>query len=207
MPFARKVNASITPSENSLLSKSPLLFDVLDKIDPEKRYEILDTGPASSDSLEFLSQYWCKIHISDSRNSLCELNTEKLDTPYKLNRALVKSLMLYKNKKSNLDCLFFWDLLNYLQPDIFPALIDYLLTHTHQNTVLHCYLYTSSLMPESPGRYHILENKQVRIENNSPVTRKCPTYYQGALNKLTYPFKAKRSILHSNGMQEYLLTR
>lgn len=207
MPFAAKTNSGATPGQNHHVSKSPLLFSILDKIDIDKRFEILETGSASRDSINYLSQYWCKLYITDSMATLCQMNTTELDTPYKLNRALVNSMMLYKNKKASLDCLLFWDLPNYLQPDIFSSLIAYLLPHTNPQAVLHCYLYTSSLMPESPGKYQILENSQIRIENSSSNTRSCPAYYQEALQKLTYPFKVKRSILHSNGLQEYLLAR
>jgi len=205
MPFAAKNNRNITTRQNGLNSKSPLLFSILDKIDIQKRYEILETGFASRDSINYFSQYWCKLYITDSAATLSAMNTDEFDTPYKLNRALVKSMMLYKDKKASLDCLLFWDLPNYLQPDIFSALIAYLLPHTNPQTHLHCYLYTSRLMPELPGKYHILQNNQIKIEIDSPRTRTCPAYYQEALQKLTYPFKVKRSILHSNGLQEYLL--
>lgn len=186
---------------------SPLLFSLLDDLDPEVRYEILETCPASRCTIEYLSQYRCKLYISNSSTELTQLDTQQLDSPHKLNRAFIKALNLYKNNKARLNVLLLWDLPNYIQPAILPALIEYLLPHLDKNTILHCYIHTAKLMPEKPGHYHILADNSVKITMQTPRTRTCPCYYQETLHKLLYPFKVKRSILHTDGTQEYLLSR
>ena len=189
------------------ITSSPLLFSLLDSLDPEKRYEILETCTPSRSTIEYLSNYRCKLYISNASAELATMDAEKLDSAHKLNRAFIKALNLYKNQKTQLNVLLLWDLPNYIQPALFPALIEYLLPHMSKDATLHCYIHTSSLMPEEPGQYHILEDKSVRINSHSPRTRSCPCYYQEALHKLMTPLRVKRSILHTNGTQEYLLSR
>ncbi len=207
MPFLARSPAKTKVQDSRLSSKSPLLFSLLDKLDPEKRYEILDCGPASAGSIDTLSNYHCKLYITDSRSELCAMDTKELDSAHKLNRAFVKSLQFYKSHKASLDLILLWDLPNYLQADILSALVTYLLPHTNKDAYLHCYIHTASMMPATPGKYSIMEDSQVRVEYNSDDKRPCPAYYQEALHKLMYPFKVKRSILHTNGIQEYLLSQ
>lgn len=207
MSFLAKSSAKQNIQQAGETSSSPLLFSLLDGLDPEQRYEILETCKPSRNTIDYLSNYRCKLYISNSNTELTTLDAENLDTPTKLNRAFVKALNLYKNQKAQLDILLLWDLPNYIQPALFPALIDYLLPHLNKDATLHCYIQTSSLMPEHPGQYHILGDKTVRISHHAPRTRACPCYYQEALHKLMAPFRVKRSILHTNGTQEYLLSR
>jgi hypothetical protein len=207
MSFLARSPAKTKVQDSRLISKSPLLFSLLDRLDPDKRYEILDTGPASADSIDTLSNYHCKLHITDSRSELCAMNTDELDSAHKLNRAFVKSLQFYKNQKASLDLILLWDLPNYLQADILSAMITYLLPHTSKDAYLHCYIHTASMMPENPGKYSIMEDSQVRVEYDTDNKCPCPAYYQEALHKLMYPFKVKRSILHTNGIQEYMLSQ
>jgi len=207
MSFLAKSSIKQSTQQAGDTTSSPLLFSLLDSLDPEQRYEILETCSPSSSTIDYLSRYRCKLYISNSSTELTTMNTEELDSPHKLNRALVKALNLYKNHKAQLNVLLLWDLPNYIQPDIFPALIEYLLPHVSKDAILHCYIHTSSLMPEQPGQYHILEDNSVRITHQAPRTRTCPCYYQEALHKLMNPFRVKRSILHTNGTQEYLLSR
>jgi hypothetical protein len=207
MSFLAKSSVKQSSQQAGEITSSPLLFSLLNSLDPEKRYEILETCPPSRSTIEYLSRYRCKLYISSSSTELTTMNTEQLDSAQKLNRAFVKALNLHKNHKAQLNVLLFWDLPNYIQPDIFPALIEYLLPHISKDATLHCYIHTSSLMPEEPGQYHILDDNSIRISNPAPRTRTCPCYYQEALHKLMNPFRVKRSILHTNGTQEYLLSR
>lgn len=207
LSFLAKPSAKQNIQQAGETTSSPLLFSLLDSLDPELRHEILETCTPSRSTIEYLSDYRCKLYISNSNKELATLDAESLDTPTKLNRAFIKALNLYKNHTAQLDVLLLWDLPNYIQPSLFPALIEYLLPHMSKAATLHCYIHTSSLMPEQPGQYHILDDKTVRISHHSERTRSCPCYYQEALHKLMTPFRVKRSILHTNGTQEYLLSR
>lgn len=207
MSFLARSPAKTKVQESRLISKSPLLFSLLDKLDPQRRYEILDTGPASGSTINTLSNYRCKLHITNSSTELCAMDTAKLDSAHKLNRALVKSLQLYKSQKANLNLILLWDLPNYLQTEILSGMITYLLPHTSKDAYLHCYIHTASMMPETPGKYSIMQDSQVMVEYSTDGKRPCPAYYQEALHKLMSPFRVKRSILHTNGIQEYLLSQ
>jgi len=199
---------SLKPVEgNSYESNSPLLFDVLSKINQDEFYEILDIGPANSTSIEYFNNYHCKIHICDSMDELCEMTTDKLNTINKLNRAFVKALSLYKHQKNKIGIVLLWDLPNYLQPEILSSLIQFLEQHTNKKIIIHAYIHTSRLMPASPGRYSIIQHNNVLMQNDNIGDKtECPMYYQDALHKYMKPFKVKRSVLQANGIQEYLFS-
>jgi len=193
--------------ENVCISKSPLLFSLLKPKQDEQRLEILDIGAARNNSIEYLSQIYCKVFISDCMSELCAMNNSLIEKPQKLNRALISALHLYKNKPADLDVILMWDIINYLDTSILSSMINYLLPHTNNTTQLHAYIHTSRLMPETHGKHEIISDQKIRSDNDSAITRDCPMYYQDALNKHLHPFKVKRSILHANGMQEYLFAK
>ena len=193
--------------EDVCISKSPLLFSLLKPKPDEQRLEILDIGAASNNSIEYLSQFYCKIFIANGMSELTAISAALTETPQRLNRELIKVLQFYKKNPASLDVIFLWDIINYLDASILSCIINYLLPHTNKDTHLHAYIHTARLMPEIHGKYEILGDEKILTDNASALTRKCPAYYQDALNKLLYPFKVKRSVLHTNGMQEYLFAK
>lgn len=199
---------SLKPVEkDSCESKSPLLFDVLSRINKNDFYEILDVGPATSTSIEYFNNYHCKIHICDCVTSLCEMTTVTQDTASKLNRAFAKALGLYKHQKNKIGIILLWDLPNYLQPEILSSLIQFLEQHTSKETIIHAYIHTARLMPASPGKYSIINKEHIMKYNNLDDHTDCPGYYQDTLHKHMYPFRVMRSVLQANGVQEYLFHR
>lgn len=184
---------------------SPLLFQLLQSLAEEGYYQFLDITPATPGLLDYFSQYHCKLYLPGCINELWRMTAEELDTPHKLNRALVGSLGLYRNNKAKLDVILLWDLPNYLDKQILSGLIEYLLPHTANTVYLHCYIYTRQEMPASPGRYQFTPENKMWVEHPSEQMIACPAYYQEVLHKLLHPFVVHRSILLSNGLQEYIL--
>lgn len=184
---------------------SPLLFELLQGLSEEGCHQFLDIMPATPGVLDFFSQYHCKLYLPGCVNELWNLRADVLDTSNKLNRAFVNALGLYRNNKAKLDVMLLWDLPNFLDKPILSGLIEYLLPHTNNMTRLHCYVYTRQSMPASPGRYQFAPERKIWVEHQTEQTISCPAYYQEVLHKLLFPFVVQRSILLSNGMQEYVL--
>lgn len=201
MPLASYVDKP----EAGYRMNSPLLFQLLQGLPEEGYYQFLDITPATPGLLDFFSQYHCKLYLPGCVNELWQMKAEDLDTPHKLNRALVNSVGLYRNNKAQLDVLLLWDLPNYLDKQILSGLIEYLLPHTTNTVCLHSYIYTRQEMPASPGRYQFTSDSKMWVEQQSQQTIPCPAYYQEVLHKLLKPFVVHRSILLSNGLQEYIL--
>lgn len=187
-----------------MIINSPLLFDMLTNLSPVQQHTILDVGRASGSSIDYFNDYWCKLFISDAVSEIHNLDSVTIDTPHKWHRALVKTMQFYKRNTAGLDVIFLWDLPNYLAPDRLKGLINYLLPHVSENVLLHAYLYSARQMPAAPASYHIRRNNTIAIYPGTADQIDCPMYHQTVLQEYLSPLKAKRAVMLSSGIQEYL---
>lgn len=185
--------------------RSPMLSDLLNSLSSEEYLEVLDIMPANQGMIDVFSCLNCKLHLPGCLAGLSEITTQKYDTPTKLHRAFTSLLGFYKRQRASLNVILLWDLPNYLDKPVMAALINYLSEHLHDNARLHFYIHTRHLMPASPGRYTIVPGGEVFSENTDDKTVESPLYFQEALQTLMQPFKVKRSMLLSGGLQEYVL--
>ncbi len=183
---------------------SPLLSGLLEQISEQDYHEIMDVVPANQGVIDLFSRFRCKLYLPGCLDALRKLDSQVLDTPTKRQRALVKTIGLYKNKKASLDVILLWDLPNYLDKTILSSLVEYLLPHIRKQTLIHCYIHTRQSMPAVPGNYRYIDGK-VYVHHPQAETITCPAYYQEVLHRMMAPFTVQRSILLSNGLQEYVL--
>ena len=191
--------------EVGVTMSSPLLFDLLNSLSKEEHYEILDILPANQGVIDTFSRFYCKLYLPGCLQELCGVTSDRYDTKNKLHRAFTKTLGFYKKRRAFLNVIFLWDLPNYLDKQIMTGLIDYLSQHMHEKVKMHCYIHTKRHMPASPGIYSIQQEAKVLLENSDVATVDSPLYFQQALQTLLHPFKVKRSMLLSSGLQEYIL--
>jgi hypothetical protein len=191
--------------ENEFAISSPILFDLLENLSTEEHHEILDLLPAKQGVIDLFSSFSCKLYLPGCMQQLCEMSSDRYDTVTKLNRAFTKNIGIYKKQKAALNLIFLWDLPNYLDKAVMKGLIEYLLQHARQKVKLHLYIHTREYMPSSPGVYSIMPEGKIWLENSSDTTVKSPLYFQEALQTLFHPFRVKRSIMLSSGLQEYIL--
>lgn len=199
-----KVNHQVIQETGAAIS-SPILFDLLNSLSKEEYHEILDILPAKQALIDSFSTFHCKLYLPGCQQELCEMTSDKYDTANKLHRAFTKTLGFYKKRSASLKVIFLWDLPNYLDKQVMTGLIEYLSQHMHEKVKLHFYIHNKQQMPASPGVYSIMPEGKVWLENSSDATVKSPLYFQEALQTLLHPFKVKRSMLLSSGLQEYIL--
>ena len=199
-----KVDQKVSQETGYTIS-SPILFDLLKSLANEEHHEILDILPASQGVIDSFSSYHCKLYLPGCLKELCEMTSDKYDTTDKLHRAFSRKFGFHENRSASLSVMFLWDLPNYLDKPVMRGLIEYLSQHVHERVKLHLYIHTKQHIPASPRTYSILPEGKVWLENNGDATVNRPLYFQEALQTLLYPFKVKRSMLLSSGLQEYIL--
>jgi len=197
---------NIQHEDNQSSINSPLLFDMLKKLSPEQRHIILDAGCASASSIDYFSNYWCKLFITHSISELHKLDPKTTDTAYKWHRALIKSFGFYKRDKADLDIVLLWGLPNYLSPEKLKELVEYLLPQTSGRLLVHTYIYTSQQMPAAPANYHIGKDSKITLSSNSDEQIDCPMYHLSDLQSFFNPLKVEHSVMLSSGVQEYLFS-
>ena len=199
-----KVDQQVS-QETGFAISSPILFDLLNSLSKEEYHEILDLLPANQGVIDSFSHFHCKLYLPGCLKELCAMTSDRYDTPLKLYRAFTKALGFYKKRSTALNVIFLWDLPNYLDKQVMRGLIEYLSQHIHENVKLHFYIHTKQQMPASPMGYSIMPEGKVWLENSNNATVKSPLYFQEALLAMFHPFKVKRSMLLSSGLQEYIL--
>jgi len=185
--------------------KSPLLFGVLQALDPDTRIDVLDLTPAYAGILEFFSQYHCKLFLPGCKEQLLAVHLDEEEDDSALIRKIEACIPMQADKHNALDLLLLWDLPNYLDQRVLPALIKYLASQADERTVLHTYIHTRQTMPARPGDYRLTSEQAIRVNLSAPWTARSPAYHQAMLNKLFSPFRVTRGMLLANGFQEYLL--
>jgi len=201
----RQVKPADLSTEVDITIKSPLLFEMLNKVSQEKKNIILDISQANRSSLEFFSDTWCKLYFTNSITEISKLETSSINTAHKWHRALVKSVGFYKNDKTDIDMILLWGLPNYLSKDQLKGLSSYLLPQCSKNTYLHMYIFNSEFMSRLPANYKIHNKNSVSIKpQNVSDEIVCPMYHLTNLQKYLAPFTLDHSVMLSSGIQEYI---
>lgn len=199
-----KVDQQVS-QETGFAISSPILFDLLNSLSKEEYHEILDILPANQGVIDSFSSLHCKLYLPGCLKELCAMTSDSYDTTHKLQRAFTKTLGFYKKRSASLNVIFLWDLPNYLDKPVMRGLIEYLSHHMHENVKLHLYIHTKQQMPAFPRGYSIMPEGKIWLENSDNATVKSPLYFQETLLTVFHPFKVKRSMLLSSGLQEYIL--
>lgn len=196
-----------TNNRDKTTINSPLLFEMLKKLSLTEQCTVLDMGRACQSSIDFFSDYWCKLFITDTISELFELNSKTDDAPQAWLKSLDRTINLYQQEKPNLDMILLWSLPNYLSPGHLKTLIEYLLRGTSRGIKLHTYIYNTQMMPAAPASYHINRDRSVALSPVSSEQKTCPLYHLAELHSCFNPFKVEHAVMLSSGIQEYVFSR
>ena len=187
-------------------ASASLALNVLyDQLRHQRKYHILDLGPALGGNVDFFSQFSCKVYIEDFYRTLTSFDFFSPEDGFSY-QAVFEYLLPYR-KNTRFDIILTWDIFNYLERDEFQALIAHLSHFCHKGTLLFALISTSKYIPEKPMTFRILDQKRLLYQTNSTVLRQCPTYQQTDLNQLMPNFRVCNSFLLRNGFKEYLFAR
>lgn len=187
-------------------TSASLALNVLyEQLRHQRKYHILDLGPALGGNVDFFSQFSCKVYIEDFYRTLTSFDYLSPEDGVSY-QAVFEYLLPYR-RNTRFDIILSWDIFNYLERDEFKALIRHLGRFCHKGTLLFALISTSKFIPEKPTTFRILDQKRLIYETNSSVLRQCPTYQQTDLNELMPDFRVRNSFLLRNGFKEYLFAR
>jgi hypothetical protein len=189
-------------SSDARETSSPLFQSLIERMDQDSRYEILDLGPATPENIDFFGRSHCRLNIADCLTDLVTLPFGE-DTSDTQLQARVRG-MLPPHADRRFDIVLAWDVLNYLDQSVLRALVRDLADSIDHRTQLHAYVYPRQSMPERPSRFRIYADGRLVIQPGGPGQRPSPCYLQPQLEKLMPALVVQRSVLLKNGIQEYL---
>lgn len=198
-----------SPHKNDLIRPAPTEYKSLalnalvGQLREDRKYNILDLGPAFGANVAFLSQFACKLHIADLYQSLTStpLLPKQDDV---LPQPDFERLLPYQ-KGTRFDIILAWDLLNYIQGNHIESLAHHLAGFCHTRTLMLTFISTQKQIPDEPTKFRIVDQQHLSYEVCTAAMRHCPRYNSLELKKRVPGFTINSSFLLKNGMQEYLL--
>lgn len=197
-PKKAVTEANLEPEPNTSLALNVLYY----QLRYEKKYNILDLGPALGANVDFFSQFSCKIYIEDLYQTLGSFDFFSPEDGFSY-QAVFEYLLPYTSN-TRFDIIMGWDIFNYLERDEFESLIRYIGNFCHKGTLLFALISTRKHIPEKPTTFRILDQERLLYQTGSSVLRLCPRYQQTDLNHLMPNFRVCNSFLLRNGFKEYL---
>jgi hypothetical protein len=181
--------------------KVPLFRTLIERLDDEARWVVLDLGAARTQTISLFGRFRCRLDIADIREDLGRLNGEP--DPALLRETAEAVLPLRQSEPT--DVVLCWDLLNYLDRPALTAVMSCIAARAHRGTLAHALIvYSDKLMPERPGQYVPLDEQTLTNLGDARPERNAPRYSPDDLARCMPAYKIERAMLLGNGMQEFL---
>ena len=183
------------------LLQTPLLADTLGCLHGGERMTVLDLGPPRSATVGYLSEYRCRLGIADALLELVDADAvlQGSEAEEYLHRILpVRSF-------AGSELILCWALPDYLSHAGIRALGQHLASLAVRGTILHMLIaYGAAAIPSRPVA-HSLTSDGVLVDRPPAGDPGCrpPRHSSGELQRLLPDWRVERSVLLSNGLQEY----
>jgi hypothetical protein len=179
-----------------------LVATLFESIDEDQRLTVLDIGSATPDTVTFLSNYRCKLHLIDL---LAEL---PISQPGEADPSLHQQFreLLYFPPGTSFDICLFWDLFNYLSVDAIEAFLAALAPYLHERSRGHGFGVHNLRSPHCSRRYGIRSIDELSVQERETALPGYQPHAQGHLKEYLSCFNLDRSMLLSDSRLELLLS-
>lgn len=179
----------------------PLFESITVGLNDESRHVLIDCGPARAGMIDMLAGLRCRLDVLDLPARLDALAGLPEDTDL----AAWFGQTIVPARPEPADVILCWNLLDYLEAEQISALMSVLIPRLRPGGRVHALVqYSSPNMPSEPGGMAPMGRTALQVYSEGPASRKAPRHSRGTLEKFMQGLKAERTMLLSNGMQEYL---
>ncbi|KPJ69998.1 hypothetical protein AMJ44_01610 [candidate division WOR-1 bacterium DG_54_3] len=182
--------------------KSLGLNALLDTVQDDRTYSILDLGPALEDNVQFWSQFSCWLHIQDFYRSYQEWKAAP--KPEEECEEAAFSVLLPFSDETVFDIILVWDLFNYFDLRELAVLVQRLSRWCRPGTRLFALISILPTISVSPTMFRILNREQMIHEIPTQETRPSPRHQPRDIVRLMAQFTVSCSFLLRHGIQEYV---
>ncbi len=158
-------------------------------------------GPALPDTVDFFSNYRCKLHFIDVFSALPLITAE--DAAPTLAHQFEELLQLPPHTRFDI-CLF-WDVFNYLDSAAISAFLGVLRPHLKASTMAHAFSVHNLKAPQSSHVYGISQMDILSYKSRQAALPGYAPHSQMALKELLHGFTVERSVLLPDSRLELLL--
>jgi hypothetical protein len=204
MPVSlRRVSPGVT-SGSPTAFHAPLFYELVARLDADKRHVVLDLGAASTSMLALLGETRCHAEIADLAHfdGISRLNSAN---PGEALSIAAETLLPNRRTEDPIDLVFCWDLPNYLTLEALSELMVAIGHRARPGAHAHALVCYADLdMKAEPGRLVPIADGELIDMCTTSATSAAPRYSPEELNMSMGRFIIERSRLLSNGMQEFL---
>jgi len=186
-------------------TQQTLLFPSLVKrLDTDRRLSILEIGPALPETINFFSQFKCRLHFAAMYNDpVLQMQTGDV-TEAELVTQIKKSFGFVKGTRFDL-CLF-WDFLNYLDDRTLRAFNRAIEPYLHRTTRAHAFTVRTLDTSFSNQQYGIEQAHMFSIRPRKGQQAHTSPHTQAILVNLLSNFDIDQGMLLPDGRLEVLMT-
>ena len=186
-------------------TQQSLLFPSLFKrIDPDKRLSVLEISPALPETINFFSQFKCRLQFAAMYTDPI-LQMRSVDyTEAELVEHFKRSFDF--PKKTRFDLCLFWDFLNYLDDKTVRAFNTAIRPHLHKTTRGHAFTLRTLDTSFSNQQYGIELAHMFSIRPRSGTQARQYPHTQAILVNLLSSFDVDQGMLLPDGRLEVLMT-
>ena len=196
----------ITPVEppTSRTQQSLLFPSLVKKVNQDRRLSVLEIGPALPETIEFFSQFKCRLHFAAMyTDPILQMQSGEY-TEAELAEQISQSLGFSKDTRFDL-CLF-WDFLNYLDDKALRAFNTAIRPFLHKSTRAHAFTVRTLNTSFSNQQYGIAEAHMFSIRSRTGKQARTTPHTQAILVNLLSSFDIDQGMLLPDGRLEVLMT-
>jgi hypothetical protein len=180
---------------------SKLLPYLFEHIDEEQAVTVFHVGPALPETVDFFSNYRCKLHFIDLFSELPFVASED-ELPTQVQQ--FEDLLQFP-PRTRFDVCLFWDLFNFLNPAAINAFLTVLHPHLKENCMAHAFSVHNPRAAQGSHLYGINQRDTLSSRNRRAVLPGYAPHSQGELKELLHCFTLERSVLLPDSRLELLL--
>lgn len=187
--------------EKTASVSAPLFKSLIEPLAEDRRWVVLDLGPARQETLALLSGYRCRVDIADLTQDIDRVSAAPCDGDPEASRVRLPDI----RNPEPADIVFCWDVLNYLDGPRLAALMAQIATRCRAGALVHALIvYSERLMHACAAQFVPADAGTLVDLARTPPDRAAPRYSTESLSQAMPDYSVDRVRLLSNGMQEYL---
>ena len=181
---------------------SKLLSNLFENIDEEARLTVLHIGPALPETVDFFSNFRCKLHFLDLFGELPIVAED--DVRLSLDKQFAELMQFPAG--TYFDICLFWDIFNYLDADAIASFLLTLRPHLRNNSVAHGFAVHNLRSPPVDQVYGVSEADLLTLRPRAITLPGYAPHPQSRLKTLLACFDFDRSVLLADSRLEMVLS-
>lgn len=182
---------------------SKLLPELFKNIDAEHRLTVLEIGPALNETVDFFSQFKCRLHFVDLFHEAFVREQQARLSEKELRHAFEEQFRFPAGTK--IDICLLWDFLCYLDDAALRALNSALRPWVHGGTRAHGFGVHHLAIRVENIQYGIIDKASLSIRKRQSVQMPCYPHSQIEMHEMLNCFDFERGLLLPEGKLEMLL--